>query len=203
MLSEEAVSDCRGPRCFSDPDWSGPCVGAHCEVLTEAAAAAPRLHFYNPAQPRPAQVYPAFQQDAHFGHYQGQSAPLAPYAVIQAQQAAMEGRRTNPRTITADVVHPECVGGTCPSADSRQQTSDDTATRGCKGSGCKMPGRMRPKPKPCVGGGCGAPSEEGGRGAAAPVHVRDRAEQFLEDFADFGSERGAWIQLTCDMKPGQ
>ncbi|TNM98020.1 hypothetical protein fugu_014266 [Takifugu bimaculatus] len=203
MLSEEAVSgNCRGARCFSDPDWSGPCVGAHCQGRTEAAAAASRLHFPNPAQPRPAQVYPSFQQDAHFGHYQGQSAPLAPYAVIQTQQAVMEGRRTNPRTITADVVHPACVGATCLPADSRQQTGDDTATRGCKGMGCKLPGRMRHKPKPCVGDGCGAHAEEGGRGAAAPVHVRDRAAQFLDEFADFGSERGAWIQLTCDMKPG-
>lgn len=202
MLSEEAVSEnCRGARCFSGPDWSGPCVGAHCQGLSEAAAAAAasRQHFHNSAQPRPAQVYPSFQQDAHFGHYQGQSAPLAPYGVIQTQQAGMEGRRTNPRTITADVVHPACAGGTCAPADSR----DDTEARGCKGIGCKLPGRMRHKPKPCVGDGCGAHTEEGGRGAAAPVHVRDRAAQFLEEIADFGSERGAWIQLTCDMKPGE
>lgn len=204
MLSEEAVSEnCRGARCFSDPGWSGPCVGAHCQGLTDAAAAASRRHFHTSAQPRPMQVYPSFQQDAHFSHYQGQGAPFAPYAPIQTQQAGTDGRRTNPRTITADVVHPACVGGTCPTADSRQQTSDDTSARGCKGIGCKLPGRMRHKPKPCDGDGCGGHAEEGDRGGTAPVYVRDRAAQFLEEFADFGSERGALIQLTCDMKPGQ
>lgn len=204
MLSEEAVSEnCRGTRCFSDPDWSGACVGAHCQGLTDAAAVASRRTFHNSAQPRPVQVYPSFQQDAHFSHYQGQSAPLAPYAVIQPQQAVMDGRRTNPKTITADVAHPGCAGETCPTADSRQQASDDTATRGCKGIGCKLPGRMRPKQKPCVGNGCGAHAEEAGRRGTAPVHVRDREAQFLSEFADFGSEPGAWIQMTCDMKPGQ
>ena len=42
---------------------------------------------------------------------------------------------------------------------------------------------------------------------SSPVRVTDRAAQFLGDFADLGSERGAasplGIQLTCDMKPGQ
>lgn len=195
MLSEEAASEnCRGAGCFSDPDWSGPCVGAHCQGFKDAAAVASRRTFHNSAQPRPVQVYPSSpQQDSHFGYYQ---VPLAPYAVIQAQQAVMDGRRTNPKTITADVAHPACAGETCP-------TTDDTATRGCKGSDCKLPGRMRHKPKPCVGHGCGAHAEEVGRGGTAPVHLRDRAAQFLSEFADFGSERGAWIQLTCDMKPGQ
>lgn len=197
MLSEEAASEnCRGARCFSEPDWSGPCVGAHCQGLTDAAAVASRRTFHSSGQPRPVQVYPSFQQDAHFSHYQGQGAPLAPYAVIQAQQAVADGRRTNPKTITADVAQPACAGETCP-------TADDTATRGCKGVGCKLPGRMRHKPKACVGNGCGAHAEEVGRGGTAPVHVRDRAAQFLSEFADFGSEPGAWLQLTCDMKPGQ
>uniref|UniRef100_H3CR24 Si:ch211-252f13.5 n=1 Tax=Tetraodon nigroviridis TaxID=99883 RepID=H3CR24_TETNG len=191
MLSEEAVSEtCRGTRCFPDPDWIGPCVGAHCQGLRDAASS---RTFPNSAQPRPVRVYPSFQQDARFSPYQGQSAPLAPYAVVQAQQAVPDARRTNPKTLTADVAHP-CAGGTCPPAD-----GDDTAARGCKGVGCKLPGRMRHKPKPCVGNGCGAHAEELGRGGAAPVHVRDTAAQFL---SEFGSETGAWIQLTCDMKAG-
>lgn len=204
LLSEEAVPEnCRGAHCFPDRDWSVPCVGAHCQGLTDAAAVASRRTFHSSAQPRPVQFYPSFQHDAHISRFQGQSAPLAPYAVIQTQQAVVDGRRTNPKTITADVAHPACAGGTCPTGDSRQQTSDDTATRGCKGIGCQLPARTRHKPKPCVGNGCDAHAEEVGRGGTAPVQVRDRAAQFLSEFADFGSERGAWIQLTCDMKPGE
>lgn len=199
LLGEGAVSEtCRGARCFSDPDWRGPCVGAHCQGLTDAAAAASRRTFHSSAQPRAVQVYPSFQQDARFRHYQGQSAPLAPYGAIQARQALVDGRRTNPKTLTAEVAQPACVGETCPTA--RDDAGD---VKGCKGTGCKLPGRMRHKPKPCVGTGCGAHAEEVERGGSAPVHVRDRAAQFLSEFADFGTEDGAWIQLTCDMKAGE
>lgn len=209
ILSEaESVSEnCRGTRCFSGQDWSRPCVGAHCQGRTEAVASRRQLH--HSAQSRQAQVYPTFQQDAHFSHHQAQSAPIAPYTIIQpqpggfAQQAATDGRRTNPRTITAEVFHPDCAGGTCPTTISRHPTSDDSATRECKGIGCKLPVRMRQKPKPCVGDGCGTHGGDDGRGNSSPVHVRDRAAQFLDELPDFGSERGAWIQLTCDMKPGQ
>lgn len=60
---------------------------------------------------------------------------------------------------------------------------------------------MRHKSKPCVGEGCGAHGDYG-RENSSPVHVTDRAAQFLDELPDFGSERGAWIQMTCDMKPG-
>lgn len=204
VLSEaESVSEnCRGTRCFSGQDWSRPCVGAHCQGRREAVAP---QQFHQSAQSRQGQVYSKFQQDAH----QAQSAPQAPYTIIQpqpggfAQQAGTDGRRTNPRTITAEVFHPGCAGGTCPTTISRHPTSDDSATRECKGIGCKLPVRMRQKPKACVGDGCGTHGENEGRGSSSPVHVRDRAAQFLDEFPDFGSERGAWIQLTCDMKPGQ
>ncbi|TKS80216.1 hypothetical protein D9C73_013551 [Collichthys lucidus] len=119
-----------------------------------------------------------------------------------AQQAGTDGtKRTNPRTITAEVFHPGCVGGTCPTTVSHHPTSDDSATRDCKGIGCKFPLRMRQKPKHCTGEGCGLHGGDDGRGNS-PVHVTDRAAQFLDEFPDFGAERGAWIQLTCDMKPG-
>uniref|UniRef100_A0A3B4WQV0 Si:ch211-252f13.5 n=1 Tax=Seriola lalandi dorsalis TaxID=1841481 RepID=A0A3B4WQV0_SERLL len=107
-----------------------------------------------------------------------------------------------PRTITAEVFHPGCAGGTCPTTVSHRQTNEDGgATRECKGIGCKLPLRMRQKPKPCVGDACGSHGGDEGRGNSSPVHVTDRAAQFLDELPDFGSERGAWIQLTCDMKP--
>ena len=205
----ESVADtCRGPRCFSGQDWRRQCVGAHCPGRTEAAAS--RRQFHPSAQSRQGQVYPSYQQDAHYNHHQAQSAPLASYAIVQtqaggfAQQTGTDGTvRTNPRTITAEVFHPGCAGGTCPTTVSHHPTSDDNASRECKGIGCKLPLRMRQKPKSCVGEGCGAHGGDDGRGGSSPVHVTDRAAQFLDELPDFGSERGAWIQMTCDMKPGQ
>ncbi|KAM7378921.1 hypothetical protein PAMP_004509 [Pampus punctatissimus] len=189
---------CRGTRCLSGQDRSRPCVGAHCQGRTETAAAS-RRQFHHSAQSRQGQVHPSYQQDAHFSHHQAQSAPLAAYTIIQpqqvgfAQQAGTDGtRRTNSRTITAEVFHPGCAGGSCPTTVSHRPTSDDSATRECKGIGCKLPPRMRQK----------AHGGDGERGNSSPVHVTDRAAQFLDELPDFGSERGAWIQLTCDMKPG-
>ncbi|KAL3054726.1 hypothetical protein OYC64_017624 [Pagothenia borchgrevinki] len=199
---------CRGARCFSGQDWSRPCVGAHCQRRTEAAA--PRRQIPHSAQSRQGHVYPSYQQDVHFSNPQAQSAPLSPYTIIQPQQggfaqpAGTDGiRRTNPRTITAEVFHPGCVGGSCPTSVSHRPTGDDGATHGCKGIGCKLPLRMRQMPKPCVGEGCGTHGGDDGRGGhSSPVHVTDRAAQFLDELPDVGTDRGAWIQLTCDMKPG-
>ncbi|KAF3699023.1 hypothetical protein EXN66_Car014710 [Channa argus] len=205
----ESVSElCRGAPCFSGQDWSRHCVGAHCQGRTEAATS--RRQFPHSAQPRQGQVYPKYQKDSHqFTHQQAQSAPLAPYTIIQpqkggfGQQAGTDGtRRTNPRTITAEVFHPGCAGGTCPTTVSHRSTPDDSATRECKGIGCKLPLRMNQKPKACVGDGCNTHVGDDRRGSSSPVHVTDRAAQFLDELPDFGSERGTWIQLTCDIKPG-
>ncbi|XP_026168456.1 uncharacterized protein LOC113133784 [Mastacembelus armatus] len=191
---------------FSGQDWSRPCVGAQCQGRRETAVS--RRQFHQSAQSRQGQVYPGYQQDGHFRHQQAQSAPLAPYTTTQhqggyAQQASTDGtRRTNPRTITAEVFHPDCAGGTCSTTVSQRQTSDDSPTRECKGIGCKLPPRMRQKPKSCVGEGCGTHGGDNGRGNSSPVHVTDRAAQFLDELPDIGSESGALIQLTCDMKPG-
>uniref|UniRef100_A0A3B5BCU4 Si:ch211-252f13.5 n=1 Tax=Stegastes partitus TaxID=144197 RepID=A0A3B5BCU4_9TELE len=106
-----------------------------------------------------------------------------------------------PRTITAEVFHPGCAGGTCPTTVSHRPTNDDSAARECKGIGCKLPPLMRQKHKPCIGDGCAAHAGDDARGHSSPVHVTDRAAQFLDEFPEFGSERGAFIQLTCDMKP--
>uniref|UniRef100_A0A3P9J169 Si:ch211-252f13.5 n=1 Tax=Oryzias latipes TaxID=8090 RepID=A0A3P9J169_ORYLA len=132
-----------------------------------------------------------------------QSAPLAPFTIIQPQHAGFtQPRRTNPRTITAEVFHPGCAGGTCPSTVSHRPTSNEhTATRECKGIGCKLPSRMRQQQKPCVGEECGTQARGDGRGGSSPVQVTDRAAQFLDELQDFGSDNGAFIQLTCDMKP--
>lgn len=210
----ESVSEtCRGTRCLPGRDWSSLCVGAHCPGRTEAAssgtsgtsAAASRLQFHQPAQPRPRQVYPTYQQDTHPSHHPSRRAPLAPSTVIQGgfkQHAAADGvRRTNPRTLTAEVFHPGCSGGTCPTTFSRHPATEDSAARECKG--CAAHPRTQQKPKSCVGEGCGARGGAPRGGSSPPAHVTERAAQFLDELPDVGSEGGTWIQLTCDLKPGQ
>lgn len=189
--AEGAPDLCRGPHCFPSQDWSRPCVGSHCPG---------RRQFHQSAQPRPGLVHPALQQDAQHGQ---QQAPVPSYTVIQPR--LQDGRRTNPRTLTAEVFHPGCAGGTCATTVTRQ--GEESTARECKGIGCKLPSRMRQQQQQqfgrvCTGDGCGAHGEDDRGAHGTPVHVTDRAAQFLGELPDFGSERGAWIQLTCDMKPG-
>ncbi|XP_068197072.1 uncharacterized protein [Antennarius striatus] len=158
-----ASESCRGGRCFPGRDRSSACVGAYCGGATEVGASR-RFH----------------QRDAR-------------YSPPPAQRAPPQGadKRTDPRTVTAEVFHPRCAGGACPTTGSR-----DGAPRECKGTGCEPPHRTGDPPQLCGGGGCGA------RAGYAPVHVTDRGAQFLHELPVSGAERGAWIQLTCDMKPG-
>ncbi|KAF6720312.1 Fibrillin-1 [Oryzias melastigma] len=207
LLCTGIVSEiCRGPRCFNGQDWSRSCVGAQCRERTEPSSSQRQPH-HSP-QFKTGQVYPSYQQDPHSSQHQSQSAPLAPYTIIQPQPQPQRAgftqpRRTNPRTITAEVFHPGCSGGTCPTTVvHRPVNNDHTAARECKGIGCKLPSRMRQKQKPCVGEECGTQVGGEGRGSSSPVHVTDRAAQFLDELQDFGSDNGAFIQLTCDMKPG-
>ncbi|XP_019733411.1 uncharacterized protein LOC109520550 isoform X2 [Hippocampus comes] len=182
---ESASEICSGPRCLSNQDWSA----AQGRTDTRAAASRPQLHLST--QSRQGQAYANFyHQDARYGHHQtnghhhnrGFAQPTGPDGT----------RRTNPRTITAEVFHPGCAGGTCPTAVNRRPTTDDRdASRECKGNECS-----RQKPKPCLG--CNAQRGEDAGGNSSPVHVRDRAAQFAQERSD----GGAWIQLTCDMKSG-
>lgn len=159
-------------------------MGTHCQGHVDA-----RRQLHHSAQNRQGSVYPvAYQQDAYNLHQ--------PYSLHQPQAGYDGTRRTNPRTITAEVFHPGCTGGICPTSGSQRPTGEDSSTRDCKGIGCKLPHLMRQKPKVCVGEGCSAHGEE-----ASPVRITDRAAQFLDELPDFGAERGAWIQLSCDMKP--
>uniref|UniRef100_A0AAV2JUS7 TNFR-Cys domain-containing protein n=1 Tax=Knipowitschia caucasica TaxID=637954 RepID=A0AAV2JUS7_KNICA len=169
--AQSAPNLCRGPRCSPAPDWSRSFVDTRRQHQTSAHS-------------RQGPVYPAgFQQDYN-----------QPYALHHAPGGFDGTRRTNPRTITAEVFHPGCSGGICPTSVSQGSTGD--AARECKGIGCKLPQLMRQKPKVCVGESCGAHAEE-----VPPVRLTDRAAQFLDEFPDFGAERGAWIQLNCDIKP--
>ncbi|XP_015812990.3 uncharacterized protein si:ch211-252f13.5 isoform X1 [Nothobranchius furzeri] len=198
---------CTGPRCFPGQDWSRLCTGALCKGRADAPTQRRQLHHQH-VQPRTGQSNPTLQHNAHMSQHQAQSAPLAPYTIIHpqhgsfVQHSSTDGvRRTNPRTITAEVFHPGCAGGSCPTKVSNRPTNDERATRECKGTGCKLSSRDRHKQNVCVGDACSTHAGDDAR-ASASDHATDRAAQFLDEFSDFGSDRGAWIQLVCDLKPG-
>ncbi|KAJ3594347.1 hypothetical protein NHX12_003654 [Muraenolepis orangiensis] len=199
VRGQRAAEICRGPHCFpAAQDWSRPCVGEHC-----AGYLSP------PVQARQPQIYPGYEQvNAQTTHRHVQSAPLMQYAAPRPQRAGFThtagagdaARKTNPRTLTAEVFHPDCEGGKCQSG-----VSSSAAQRECKGIECKLPLHMRQNPRP-VGA-------DEGRASPSPVHVTDRAAQFLGDLADssasisstsFSSSSSPQlgIQLTCDMKQG-
>ncbi|XP_023190700.1 uncharacterized protein LOC111608802 [Xiphophorus maculatus] len=207
LCSGSGPEGCRGTRCFPGQEWSSrPCVGAHCQGHTEASA--PRRQPHHAAQSRTGQVYPSYQQDGQFRHrHQAQSPPISFYSGVQSQHGGFgtDGtRRTNPRTITAEVFHPGCSGGSCPTTVSHRGTDDDKGE--CKGIGCRSPHRASQKQQQqqqqCVGSGCRTHAGDDGRRDSSPVQATDRAAQFLGELPDFGLDRGAWIQLACDMMPG-
>uniref|UniRef100_A0A3B5MIK9 exo-alpha-sialidase n=1 Tax=Xiphophorus couchianus TaxID=32473 RepID=A0A3B5MIK9_9TELE len=178
----------------------------HCQGRTEASASRRQPH--HAAQSRTGQVYPSYQQDGQFRHrHQAQSTPISSYSGVQSQHGGFgtDGtRRTNPRTITAEVFHPGCSGGSCPTTVSHRGTDDDKGE--CKGIGCKLPHRASQKQQQqqqCVGSGCRTHAGDDGRRDSSPVQATDRAAQFLGELPDFGLDRGAWIQLACDMMPGE
>ncbi|XP_056453215.1 uncharacterized protein si:ch211-252f13.5 [Gadus chalcogrammus] len=202
---------CRGSHCFPEAqDWSQPCVGEYC---SGGQASTPRRHVSPPVQARPPQVFPGYQQvNAQTLHRQVHSAPSRPYTAGFTHPRGEDTeatRNTNPRTLTAEVFHPDCHGGKCQSGISSSRTEAATQ-RDCKGIECRLPMRLRQKPPPCVGPGCGPPgADTAGRVSPSPVHVTDRAAQFLGDLADSGgtpssssSPSSLGVQLTCDMKPG-
>ncbi|XP_061821146.1 uncharacterized protein nell3 [Nerophis lumbriciformis] len=114
---------------------------------------------------------------------------------------------------TAAEVRPAAA---CMDEDCVRPPTSVNHTRDCKGLECRLPLRIRPRvrARACVGEGCsdGAASEESSPPGAEqlhPVHLADRAAQFLGDFPEFGhpspevvgSPLG--VQLTCDVKPGE
>lgn len=124
------------------------------------------------------------------------------------------------RARTAPESHPRARGvppSRCPEGGCGGATAATSllqpanGTRDCRGIECRLPLRIRAKPraKPCVGEEC-VESVQSAAGQSAPVHLYDRAAQFLGDFPELGypptpPELGVaplGVQLTCDIKPG-
>ncbi|XP_061549790.1 uncharacterized protein si:ch211-252f13.5 [Phycodurus eques] len=183
--SEGASEMCRAPRCLPRRGRSaarGP---------TDARAPASGGQLRLSTQSGRGRAYPGYRrQDARYGLHQTDADVHRPHGGFARPTGTDATRRTDPRTVPAEVFHPGCAGGTCPTARRA------TASRQCEGNECNLDLRTRQKPKPCVG--CNTHKGEDGRRTSSPLHVRDGATQFTEERA----EGGALIQLTCDTKSG-
>lgn len=217
----QAVAEiCRGTHCYggetSDPR---PCTGAHCPGgrssrpprqfnptaqhgrAVNAHAAGGQHHAYPSASRAASEAYPAVQtpRGRHSGGDSG----------ISSSSSSGGGTRTR----APEVLPAGCTDADCAALVKQfQPTTNDT--RDCKGIECRLPLRVRPKARAkssCVGDGCLDASEESVSTASQlppPVHLSDRAAQFLGDFPEFGypsPELGGaplGVQLTCDIKPG-
>ncbi|KAL6097641.1 uncharacterized protein ACO6RY_13134 [Pungitius sinensis] len=183
-ISVQAVAEiCRGTHCFgADTGDPRPCTGARCPGSRSSRP--PRQH--EPTTHGRAAHTVSGQHHAHPG------SPMA---------AAAAARMRAPEVLPAG-----CPDAECAAAGKQPQPSNDT--RDCRGIECRLPPRIRPRvrARSCVGEGCG--SEESAS-QLPPVHLPDRAAQFLGDFPELGypsSELGGaplGVQLTCDITPGE
>ncbi|XP_044194772.1 uncharacterized protein nell3 [Thunnus albacares] len=198
------AENCRGTHCYgAETGDPRPCTGAHCPG---GRSSRPPRQFNPTTQGRAAQIV-----GSHYHAY-----PSSPRAASEAHPVVqpLRGRHSDSGTrMRAPEVLPEgCTDAGCAALVKQLQPTNDT--RDCKGIECRLPLRIRPKPraKSCVGEGCLADSEESASSTSSqlpPVHLFDRAAQFLGDFPEFGypsSELGGaplGVQLTCDIKPGE
>ncbi|KAK2859680.1 hypothetical protein Q5P01_004300 [Channa striata] len=199
--SAQAVSEtCRGARCHgADAGDPRPCTGAHCAGSRSSS----RPRHFNPTTPGRAVV--------------GSPLHAYPGALRAEAHPAVRGRHSDGGGGGARIAAPEVAPAGCADADCARlgkQFHPANDTRDCRGLECRLPLFMRPKArtKSCVGDGCLLASEESVSSASSqlpPVHLSDRAAQFLGDFPEFGypsSELGGaplGVQLTCDIKPGE
>uniref|UniRef100_A0A3P8SQ65 NELL (neural EGFL like) family member 3 n=1 Tax=Amphiprion percula TaxID=161767 RepID=A0A3P8SQ65_AMPPE len=156
-----------------------PCTGAHC----------PGSRSSRP----PRQFNPNAQGKAVSHHHAHSGSPSSSVQILRGT-----------RVRAPEVFPAGCTDADCAALFRQFQPNNDT--RECRGIECRLPLRIRPKAraKSCVGEGCLSGSEES---QLPPVHLSDRAAQFLGDFPELGypsSELGGaplGVQLTCDIKP--
>ncbi|KAM7124491.1 uncharacterized protein J5F26_002100 isoform 2-T2 [Ciconia maguari] len=120
---------------------------------------------------------------------QGKAPPAAPHTAPP------------PRPPAGSAPHPAARGSApeaCPGGD----CAANATRRECQGLECRLPPRLRPRPR---GPGCAGSAE----GCPEPALLRaaERAAQFAgDDFAYAAPELGGGalgVQLTCDVKPGE
>lgn len=198
-VSRQAAAEfCRGAHCSgaetSDPR---PCAGAHCPG---SRSARPPRHFSATTQGKAAHIVTS---QHHVYSPRAASEAYPPVQPLRGRHG--DGSSGGARARAHEVLPARCTDADC--GASVKHLGNDT--RECRGIECRLPPRIRPKhhAKPCVGEGCVAVAEES-VSSLPPVHLSDRAAQFLGDFPELGypsPEVGGaplGVQLTCDIKPG-
>ncbi|KAL2085686.1 hypothetical protein ACEWY4_019006 [Coilia grayii] len=195
---------CRGTHCFgSETGDPRPCSGPHCPL---ARSQRPSRQHNPTTQVRSPQVA-LYNLPTHHN-----TPSLSSAAAQQPQRDRFTDEDPDgARTVGSEGSGPRCTGSDCHSPQRSPHAANDT--RDCKGIECKLPLKIRLKPRPraCAGDGCLADSDGDVAAASHPtlVHLPDRAAQFLADLPDFGnpvSDQGSaplGVQLTCDIKPGE
>lgn len=142
--------------------------------------------------PCPAEAPPPPCRGARCGARAGRPARSFPHTATPLR--APQGK---PQPPAARGGPPEaCPAGGCSSNGTR---------RDCQGLECRLPPRLRPRPRGT--GGCGASAPGEGCPEPALLRAAERAAQFAgDDFAYGGPELGGGgalgVQLACDVKPG-
>lgn len=184
-VSVGSVSEpCKGSRCLELGE-SRPCSGSHCGSGRSS---------------RPTRQHNPITHSRSAPIQQHGASHLSPPDMLESHTASHSHTRERIRTV--EVAGHTCAGADCITTKKPPQAINDT--RECRGLECRLPLRIRNKPRvrPCPPDGCGPGSDD------APIHVPDRAAQFLGEFPDIGypsSELGGaplGVQLTCDIKPG-
>ncbi|XP_036437792.1 uncharacterized protein si:ch211-37e10.2 isoform X2 [Colossoma macropomum] len=167
---------------------SGPCYGGRCRASRQHT---PSLQ---------SKAAPASSNHQH-------ALPNSPPAELWESRPAVQSQhlRESTRTRVAEVSSTGCAGPDCVTAP----VPYNNDTRECRGLECRLPLRIRPKPKarPCLADGC--TSDGPALSQPALIHVPDRAAQFLAELPDMGyppADLGGaalGVQLTCDIKPGE
>lgn len=118
---------------------------------------------------------------------------------LQQQQQALAGSSLQHTAVATRDAGESCSGCT---------TSAPNGTiRDCKGIECRLPLRIRQKPRPVVQTIPCPLNQEEDCSKPTLVRVTERAAQFIgEDLAYTASDLGGaalGVQLTCDVKPGK
>lgn len=135
---------------------------------------------------------PAPCRGARCGPRAGRPARSFPHTATPLRPPQGKAPPAGPHPAARGSAAEPCPAGGCAANGTR---------RDCHGLECRLPPRLRPRPR---GPGCSAAAE----GCPEPALLRaaDRAAQFAgDDFAYAGPELGGGalgVQLTCDVKPG-